>query len=52
MDQQTEAVQAAVAAAPKSKPPPPKPQPKQKNRPVQKQQKAVLKPIPPKIKVP
>ena len=48
MDQQTEAVQVAVAAAPKSKPPPPKPQPKQKTRPVQKQQKAVLKPIPPK----
>ena len=48
MDQQTEAVQAAVAGAPKSKPPPPKPQPKQKTRPVQKQQKAVLKPIPPK----
>ena len=48
MDQQTEAVQAAVAAAPKPKPPPPKLQPKQKNRPVQKQQKAVLKPIPPK----
>ncbi len=46
MDQQTEAVQAAVAAAPK--PPPPKPQPKQKPRPVQKQQKAVLKPITPK----
>ena len=48
MDQQTEAVQAAVAAAPKPKPPPPKPQPKQKPRPVQKQQKAVLKPITPK----
>ena len=48
MDQQTEAVQAAIAVAPKPKPPTPKPQSKQKPRPVQKQQKAVLKPIPPK----
>ncbi len=48
MDQQTEAVQAAVAAAPKPKPSPPKPQPKQRVKPVQNQQKAVLTPIAPK----
>ena len=45
MDQQTEAVQAAVAAAPKPKLSPPKPQPKQRVKPSQNQQKAVLKPI-------
>ena len=48
MDQQTKAVQAAVAAAPKPKISTPNPQPKQRVQSVQKQQKAVLKPIAPK----
>ena len=41
MDQQTKAVQAAVAASPKPKISPPNPQPKQRVQSVQKQQKAV-----------
>jgi hypothetical protein len=43
MDKQTEAVQAAVASAPK--PEPSRPKPKQRAKPVQNQQKVVLKPI-------